>query len=49
MEANAKSSPIVSELFLRGKKLSVSLVFISKSYSKVPKAIRLNATHYFLS
>ena len=41
-------SPIVIELFLRGKKLNVSLVFISQSYFKVPKPIRLNATYYFI-
>ena len=35
-------------MFLRGRKLNISLVFISQSYSKVPKTIRLNATHYFI-
>ena len=48
MESNKKLSPIVTELFLRGKKLIISLVFISQSYFKVPKTIRLNATHYFI-
>ena len=46
MEDNIKVSPIVTELFLRGTKLNISLVFISQSYSKVPKIIRLNVTHY---
>ena len=41
-------SPIVSQLFLRGGKLNISLVFISQSYFKVPKTIRLNTTHYFI-
>ena len=41
MEANEKISPIVTELFLRGRKLN-----ISQSYFKVPKTIRLNATHF---
>ena len=41
-------SPIVSQLFLRGRKLNISLVFISQSYFKVPKTIRLNTTHYFI-
>ena len=45
MESNKKLSPIVTELFLRGRKLNISLVFISQSYFKVPKTIRLNATH----
>ena len=48
MESNKKLSPNITELFLIGRKLSISLVFISQSYFKVPKTIRLNATHYFL-
>ena len=40
MESNEKLSPIVSELFLRGRKLNVSLVFLSQSYLEVPKTIR---------
>ena len=43
-----KLSPIVTELFLRGRKLNISLIFISQSYFKVPKTIRLNTTHYFI-
>ena len=48
MESNKKLSPIVVELLLRGRKLNISLVFISQSYFKVPNTIRLNATHYFI-
>ena len=48
MEANKKLSPIVTELFLRGKELNISLVFISQSYFKVAETIKLNATHYFI-
>ena len=48
MESNKTLSPSVIELLLRGRKLTISLVFISKSYFKVPKTIRLNATHYFI-
>ena len=48
MESTKKLSPIVTELFLRGRKLNISLVFIWQSYFKVPKTIRLNATHYFI-
>ena len=48
MEANETLSPIVIELFWRGRKLNISLVFISQSYFKLPKTIRLNATHYFV-
>ena len=48
MGSNKKLSPIVTELFLRGRKLNISLVFISQSYFKVSKTIRLNVTHYFI-
>ena len=48
MESIKKSSSKVSELFLRGRKLNTSLVFISQSYFKVFKTIRLNTTHYFI-
>ena len=42
MESNKKLSPIDTELFLRGRKLNISLVFISQAYFKVRKTIRLN-------
>ena len=45
---NKKLSPIVTELFIRGRKLSISLVFISLYYFLVPKNIRINFTHYFI-
>ena len=48
MESNKKPSPKVAQLFLRGGKLNISLVFISQSYFKVTKTIRLNAAHYFI-
>ena len=48
MEGKKKLTTIVAELFLRGTKLSISLVFISQCYFKVPKTIRLNAKHYFI-
>ena len=48
MEYNKKLGPKVTELFLRGRKLNISLVFISQSSFKVPKTIRLNATYYFI-
>ena len=49
MEFNKKLSPIVSELFLSGRKLNISLIFISQSYFKVTRTIRLNATQYFIT
>ena len=48
MESSKKLSPIVTELFLSGRKLNILLVFILKFYFKVPKTIILNATHYFI-
>ena len=39
---------IVSEFIRRETELNISLVFISQSYSAVPKDIRINATHYFI-
>ena len=47
IKSNKKLSPIVTELFLRGKQLNISLVFMPQLNFKVPKTIRLNATHYF--
>ena len=35
-------------MFLRGRKLNISFVFISQFYFQMPKTIRLNATHYFI-
>ena len=48
MLSDKKLNPIVTELFIRGRKLNISLVFITKSYFTVPKNIRLNSTHYFV-
>ena len=45
---NKKLSAIVTELFIRGRKLNISLVFIGQSYFKVPKDVRLNTTHFLI-
>ena len=45
MLSNKKVNPIVAELFIRGRKLNISLVFMTPSYFAVPKNIRLNSTH----
>ena len=45
---NNKLNPIVTELFIRGRKLNISIVFITQSYFKVPKDVRLNSTHIFI-
>ena len=43
---NKKLNPIVTELFIRGRKLNISIVFITQSYFKVSKDVRLNSTHF---
>ena len=45
---NEKLNSIVTELFIRGRKLNISLVFITQSYFKVPNNVRLNSTHFFI-
>ena len=40
---NKKLNSVVTELFIRGRKLNISLVFITQSYIKVPKDVRLNS------
>ena len=45
---NKNLNPIVTDLFIRGGKLNISLVFITQSYFAVPENIKLNATHYFV-
>ena len=41
-----KLNSLVTELLIRGRKLNISLAFITQSYSKVPKDVRLNSTHF---
>ena len=48
MISNNKLNPIVTELFIRGRKINISIVFITQSYFKVPKDVRLNSTHFFI-
>ena len=45
---NNKLNPIVTELFIRGRKLNISIVFITQYYFKLPKDVRLNSTHFFI-
>ena len=45
---NKKLNSIVTELFIRGRKLNISIVFIMQSYFKVPKDVTLNSTHFFI-
>ena len=46
--SNKKFKTIVKELFIRCRKLNISLVFITQSYFSVPKDVRLNSTHYLI-
>ena len=48
MLSNKRITTIVTDLFVRGRKLNISLVFITQSYFAVPENIRLNSTHYFI-
>ena len=45
---NKKLNSVVTKLFIRGRKLNISLVFIAQSYFKVPKDVRLNSIHIFV-
>ena len=45
---NKKLNSIVTELFITGRKLNIPLVFITQSYFRVPKDVRLNSTHFFI-
>ena len=45
---NKKLNPIVTKLFITGRKLNISIVFFTQSYFKVPKDVRLNSTHFFI-
>ena len=49
MILNKKQNSIVTESFIRGRKLNISLIFITQSYFKVPKDVKLNTTHFFIA
>ena len=49
MVSNKKVSPTVTEFFIRGRKLNISLAcVITQSYFAVPKNMTINSTHYFI-
>ena len=48
MIKNKKLNPIVKELFITGRKLNISIVFITQSYFKLPKDVILNCIHFFI-
>ena len=45
---NKKFQTIIKELFIRCRKLNISLVFITQSYFSFPKDVRLNSRHYLI-
>ena len=45
---NKKLNSLITELFIRGRKLNISVVFITQSHFKVPKDVKLNPTHFFI-
>ena len=45
---NKKLNPKVNELFVKNRKLNISLVFITQTYFTILKNIRINSTHYFI-
>ena len=48
MIINKKVNSVVTELFIRVRKLNISIVFITESYFKVPKDFRLSSAHFFI-
>ena len=46
MNNTKKINPIATELFIRSRKLNISIVFITQSYFRVPRELRLNSTHF---
>ena len=46
--SNKEFQTIINEMFIRCRKLNISLVFITQSYFSVPKDVRLNSTHYLI-
>ena len=45
---NENVNPVVTELFIGGRKLIISIVFVTQSFFKVPKYVRLSSTHFFI-
>ena len=46
--SNTNFQNIIKELFIRCRKVNISLAFITQSYFSVPKDVRLNSTHYLI-
>ena len=48
MTINKQRNPILTVLFIRRRKINISLILLMQSYFKVPKYVRLNFTHYYI-
>ena len=48
VKCNKKLQAIIEELFIRYRKLNISLAFIAQSYFSVPKYVKLNSTYYLI-
>ena len=46
---NKNLNSVMTELFIRGKNSNISLAFVTQSYFKVSKDVRLNTTHFFIT
>ena len=46
--SSKKFKAIIKELFIRCRKLNISIIFITQSYFRTPKDARLNSTHYVI-
>ena len=46
--SDKKAQQVLKELFIRCRKLHISLCFLTQSYFSVPKDVRLNCTHYII-
>ena len=46
--SSKKDQQVLKELFIRCRKLNISLCFLTQSYFSVPKDVRLNCTHYII-
>ena len=46
--SNKKAQQVLKDLFIRCRKLNISLCFLTQSYFSVPKDVRLNCTNYIV-
>ena len=46
--SNKKLNSVVTQPFIRGKKINISIVFITQLYFKVPEDVRINSTYFFI-